>query len=174
MRPGRIYQSECSSKATNISTSKYHVQTSKTMYMKINNMYKALSTKFQVRLPHWTTILPIKQFQSCTTPKIHREPFPNHPHQKFGQQISQSHQEFDKKTNSVQILYLWYIKVQNSLSNSSRDTQHVLTILKITSNTHPLRFVVLYSGCHQRHTSTVFIPSSPPHLLCFSPILVDY
>ena len=24
--------------------------------------------------------LPIKQFQSCTTPKIHREPFPNHSH----------------------------------------------------------------------------------------------
>ena len=57
---------------------------------------------------------------------------------------------------------------------SLRDTQHVLTILKITSNTHPSRFVVLYSGCHQGSTSTAFIASRPPHLLCFSQILVDY
>ena len=81
-----------------------------------NNMYKALSTKFQVSRPHRTTKLPIKQIQSCTTPKIHREPFLNHSHQIFGQQISQSHQKFDKRTNSVQILHLWYIKVQNGLS----------------------------------------------------------
>ena len=32
------------------------------------------------------------------------------------QQITQSHHNFDKKTNSVQILHLWYIKVQTCLS----------------------------------------------------------
>ena len=57
---------------------------------------------------------------------------------------------------------------------SLRDTQHVLTILKITSNTHPLRFVVLYSGCHHDSTSTAFIGSSPLLLLCFNQTLVDY
>ena len=57
---------------------------------------------------------------------------------------------------------------------SLRDTQHVLTILKITSNTHPLRFVVLYQGVNQGSTSTAFIASSPPHLLFFNQILVDY
>ena len=36
------------------------------------------------------------------------------------------------------------------------------------------RFVVLYSGCHQGSTSTSFMASSPPLLLCFSQILVDY
>ena len=58
--------------------------------------------------------------------------------------------------------------------DSLRDTQHVLTILKIKSNTHPLRFVVLHSGCHQERIFTAFIASSPPHLLCFNHILVDY
>ena len=52
--------------------------------------------------------------------------------------------------------------------------QHVLTILKIRSNTHPSRFVVFYSGCHQGSTSTTFIASCPPLLLCFNQILVDY
>ena len=38
------------------------------------------------------TELPIKQYQSCATPKIHREPFPP----KFWQQFSQSQQKFAK------------------------------------------------------------------------------
>ena len=47
----------------------------------------------------------------------------------------------------------------------NRDTRHVLTILKIRSNTHPLSFVVLYSGCHEGSTSTAFLASSPPVLI---------
>ena len=58
---------------------------------------------------------------------------------------------------------------------SLRDTQHVLSILKIyKSNTHPLRFVVLYSDCHQCSTSTALIASSPLLLLCSIQMLVDY
>ena len=39
-------------------------------------MYNALTTNTHVRRPCQITKLPIKQYQSCTTPKIHRKPIP--------------------------------------------------------------------------------------------------
>ena len=39
-------------------------------------MCDALAMNTHVRRPHQMTKLPIKQYQSCTTPKIHREPIP--------------------------------------------------------------------------------------------------
>ena len=45
-------------------------------YMQINATYNALAMNAHVRRPCWVTKLPIKQYQSCTTPKIHREPIP--------------------------------------------------------------------------------------------------
>ena len=39
-------------------------------------MYDALKMRTHVRWPCQMTKLPIKQYQSCTTPKIHRGPIP--------------------------------------------------------------------------------------------------
>ena len=39
-------------------------------------MYDALAMNTHVTQPHQMTKLPIKQYQSCTIPKIHRETIP--------------------------------------------------------------------------------------------------
>ena len=128
------------------------------------------------------TKLSIKQYQSCTTQKIHRETIPT----KILATIFTVPAKFGKNdqlcSNSTAVVHKGAVllaKTQPSLAkNEEKDSlsneQHVLTILKIESNTHPLRFVVLYSGCHQGSTSTAYITFSPSLLLCFSQSLVDY
>ena len=76
-------------------------------------MYDVLAMNTHVTQPRQMTKLPIKQYQSCTTPKIHRDPFPP----KFWQQISQSQQNLVRMTYTVQFLQLWYIKVKSYLPN---------------------------------------------------------
>ena len=98
--------------------------------------YNALAMNTHATQPHQMTKLPIKQFQSGTTPKIHREPFPP----KFWQQISQSQQNLVRMTHSsistpvVHKGEVLLAKNYCSLAKSKKwdsfsNTEHVLTIL---------------------------------------------
>ena len=47
------------------------------MYMYINAMYNAITMNTHITQPLQMTKLPIKQYQYCTTPKLHRQTIPS-------------------------------------------------------------------------------------------------
>ena len=119
------------------------------------------------------TKLSIKQCQSCTTPKIHRETIPTKILATNFAAPAQIGKNDQLSSNSMPVVHKGAVLLaKNQVSRAKSEEydslcieQHVLTVLKIKSNTHPLRFVVLYSGCHQGSTSTAFITFSSLLLL---------
>ena len=70
-------------------------------------MYNTLATNKHVTQLCKTTKLSIKQYQSCTTPKIHRETIPP----KILATNFTIPVNLLRMTYTVQILHLWYTKV---------------------------------------------------------------
>ena len=81
------------------------------MYVLINAMYDALAMNVHVTPLHKMTKLPIKQYQSSTTPKIHRETIPT----KSWATNFTVPANLVRMTYTVQVLHLWYTKVKSYL-----------------------------------------------------------
>ena len=71
-------------------------------------MYDALAMNTHVTQLHHMTKLPIKQCQSCTTPKVHRETIPT----KIMATNFTVPANLVRMTYAVQTLHLWYIEVK--------------------------------------------------------------
>ena len=74
-------------------------------------MYDVLATNTHVKQLCQKTKLPIKQYQSSTTPKIHRETIPT----KILATNFTVPEILVGMTYTVPILHLWYIKVKSNL-----------------------------------------------------------
>ena len=100
-------------------------------------MYDALATNTHVTQPHQMTQLPIKQYQSCTTPKLHREPIPSKilatnftVPAKFGKNDLHSSISTPVAHKGEVLLAKNYCSLAKSEKwDSLSNTQHVLTIL---------------------------------------------